>query len=65
MSQVTKVPIRKDALLNSLPVNKNRFVKVGGCLGHRDHEVLESKIVSVMRKRDKKSCYPRLHERES
>ena len=55
LSQVRREPTRKDALLDLLFVNREGLVgnvMVGGCLGHSDHEIIEFKIVSVMRKKD-------------
>ncbi|KAK4806138.1 hypothetical protein QYF61_001061 [Mycteria americana] len=55
LSQVLGEPTRKDALLDLLFVNGEGLVgdvMVGGCLGHSDHEMVELKIFSVMRKKD-------------
>ena len=54
MSQVLRKPARKDALIDLLFVNEGFVgeVMVGSCLGHSDHEMLEFKIFSVMRKKD-------------
>ncbi|XP_040977464.1 uncharacterized protein LOC121232961 [Aquila chrysaetos chrysaetos] len=55
LSQVLREPTRKDALLDLLFVNREGIVGdvlVGGCLGHSDHEMVEFKIFSVMRKQD-------------
>ena len=56
MSQVLSEPTRKDApLLDLLFVNRERLTgdgMVGGCVGHSDHEMVEFKIFSVMRKKD-------------
>jgi len=55
LSQVLSEPTRKDALLDLLFVNREglvRDVMVSGCLGHSDHDMIEFKTVSVMRKKD-------------
>ena len=54
LSQVLSEPTRKGALLDLLFVNREGLmgdVMVGGCLGHSDHERIESKIFGVMRKK--------------
>ena len=61
LSQVLSEPTRKDALLDLLFVNREGLVgdvMVGGCLGHSDHEMVEFKIFSVMRKKGQHSCHP-------
>jgi len=55
LSQVLNEPTRKDTLLDLLSVNTEGLigdVMVGGCPGHSDHEMVEFKIFSVMRKKD-------------
>jgi len=55
MSQVLSEPGRKDTLLDLLFVNREGLgggVMVGGYGGHSDHEMVEFKIFSVMRKKD-------------
>jgi len=44
--------MRKDALLDLLRMNRSVVceVQIGGCLGHSNHEVAESKIFSHRRK---------------
>ena len=54
-SEVLREPTRIDALLDLLFVNGEGLmgdVMVGGCLGHSDHEMVEFKIFSIMRKKD-------------
>lgn len=53
LSQVPSEPARKDALLDLLFVSREGLVgdvMVDGCLGRRDHKIVEFTIFGVMRK---------------
>lgn len=56
LSQIIGIPIRKDSLLDFLSVNKEvcDYVMVNICLSHSDHEMLQSKILHLMKKKDKR-----------
>jgi len=55
LSQVLSDPTSKDVFLDLLYVNREGLVgdvTAGSCPGHSDHEMVEFKIFSVLRKKD-------------